>query len=281
MAPKHIELCLVLVLVTMLFHGAVAQSGCTTVLVGLAPCLNYITGNSSTPSSSCCSQLASVVQSQPRCLCSVLNSGGSSLGIAINQSQALALPGACNVQTPPASECNICKKITSPTQTTELAAMRLQTVLIAVIVAAAFCGGDVAAQSSDCNNVLISMSPCLDYITGNSSRPSSSCCSELSNAVKSQPQCLCEVIKGGGSSASSLGINVNQTQAMALPSACNVQTPPVSRCNAASPNSPSGNGSKTVPSTNRVDSSNATKLTFSLLFFWLFVASYTSSFSAV
>ncbi|KAH9729786.1 AAI domain-containing protein [Citrus sinensis] len=106
MAPKHIELCLVLVLVTMLFHGAVAQSGCTTVLVGLAPCLNYITGNSSTPSSSCCSQLASVVQSQPRCLCSVLNSGGSSLGIAINQSQALALPGACNVQTPPASQCN-------------------------------------------------------------------------------------------------------------------------------------------------------------------------------
>lgn len=179
------------------------------------------------------------------------------------------------------SHFTVCKKITSPTQTTELAAMRLQTVLIAVIVAAAFCGGDVAAQSSDCNNVLISMSPCLDYITGNSSRPSSSCCSQLSNVVKSQPQCLCEVIKGGGSSASSLGINVNQTQAMALPSACNVQTPPVSRCNAASPNSPSGNGSKTAPSTNRVDSSNATKLTFSLLFFWLFVASYTSSFSAV
>lgn len=129
------------------------------------------------------------------------------------------------------SHFTVCKKITSPTQTTELAAMRLQTVLIAVIVAAAFCGGDVAAQSSDCNNVLISMSSCLDYITGNSSRPSSSCCSQLSNAVKSQPQCLCEVIKGGGSSASSLGINVNQTQAMALPSACNVQTPPVSRCN--------------------------------------------------
>lgn len=194
--------------------------------------------------------------------------------------------------------------------------MRLQTVLIAVIVGAAFCGGGVVAQSSDCNNVLVSMSPCLDYITGNSSRPSSSCCSQLGNAVKSQPQCLCEVIKGGGSSSSSLGINVNQTQAMALPGACNVQTPPVSRCSgikiniflshqyfnsfnsmikliewflinylqmtAAAPNSPSGNGSKTVPSTDRVDSSNATKLTFSLLLlFLLFVASSSSSFSAV
>lgn len=110
MALKGIQLgpVLVLVLVTMLCHGAVAQpgAGCSTVIMGLAPCLNYITGNSSTPSSSCCSQLASVVQSQPQCLCTVLNAGGSTLGIAINQSQALALPGACNVQTPPVSQCN-------------------------------------------------------------------------------------------------------------------------------------------------------------------------------
>ncbi|KAF2300157.1 hypothetical protein GH714_010008 [Hevea brasiliensis] len=90
----------------MLCHGATAQSGCTSALVGLAPCLNYVTGNSSTPSSSCCSQLASVVQSQPQCLCAMLNGGGSSLGITINQTQALSLPGACNVQTPPVSQCN-------------------------------------------------------------------------------------------------------------------------------------------------------------------------------
>ncbi|KAF2300169.1 hypothetical protein GH714_010319 [Hevea brasiliensis] len=63
-------------------------------------------GNSSTPSSSCCSQLASVVQSRPQCLCAMLNGGGSSLGITINQTQALSLPGACNVQTPPVSQCN-------------------------------------------------------------------------------------------------------------------------------------------------------------------------------
>ncbi|KAG0475444.1 hypothetical protein HPP92_015130 [Vanilla planifolia] len=71
---------------------AAAQAGCTTALISLAPCLSYISGNSSTPSSSCCSQLASVVQSQPQCLCSVLNGGASSFGITINQTQALALP---------------------------------------------------------------------------------------------------------------------------------------------------------------------------------------------
>ncbi|KAK1578377.1 hypothetical protein Q3G72_029800 [Acer saccharum] len=107
MAQKGIELGLVLVLVTVLCHGATAQSGCTSVLIGLAPCLNYVTGNASTPSSSCCSKLATVVQDQPHCLCTALNSGASSaLGISINQTQAMSLPGACNVKTPPVSQCN-------------------------------------------------------------------------------------------------------------------------------------------------------------------------------
>ncbi|KAG6494711.1 non-specific lipid transfer protein GPI-anchored 5-like [Zingiber officinale] len=90
----------------LLVQLASAQSGCTTAIVSLSPCLDYIAGNASTPSSSCCSQLATVVQSEPACLCSVLNGGASSLGVTVNQTRALALPGACGVQTPPASECN-------------------------------------------------------------------------------------------------------------------------------------------------------------------------------
>ncbi|KAI6693268.1 hypothetical protein NL676_020978 [Syzygium grande] len=94
------------VTMAVLCAGAAAQSGCTGVLIGLAPCLSFVTGSSSAPSSSCCSQLASVVQSQPRCLCMVLNGGASSLGVTLNQTLALALPGACNVQTPPVSKCD-------------------------------------------------------------------------------------------------------------------------------------------------------------------------------
>ncbi|KAI0501225.1 hypothetical protein KFK09_016168 [Dendrobium nobile] len=93
------------VMAASLWIPAASQTGCTTALIGLAPCLSYISGNSSTPSSSCCSQLASVVQAQAQCLCTVLNGGGSIVGISINQTQALALPGACKVQTPPASQC--------------------------------------------------------------------------------------------------------------------------------------------------------------------------------
>ncbi|GKV42730.1 hypothetical protein SLEP1_g50108 [Rubroshorea leprosula] len=60
----------------------------------------------STRSSSCCLQLASIIKSQPTCLCSLLNGEASSLGVTIDQTQALALPAACNVQAPPISECN-------------------------------------------------------------------------------------------------------------------------------------------------------------------------------
>ncbi|CAM8960211.1 unnamed protein product [Rhodiola kirilowii] len=96
---------IVVVLVGILCGGVMAQSSCTSVLLKLSPCLNFITGNSSIPSSSCCTQLVGVVQSQPLCLCTVLG-GGSILGITINQTRALELPGTCNVKTPPVSQCN-------------------------------------------------------------------------------------------------------------------------------------------------------------------------------
>ncbi|KAG6774496.1 hypothetical protein POTOM_021849 [Populus tomentosa] len=166
-----------------------------------------------------------------------------------------------------------------------MAVGRMEVMLAISLIATLWAG---ATAQSSCTNVIISMSPCLNYITGNSSTPSSSCCTQLAKVVKSQPQCLCEVVNGG---ASSLGINVNQTQALALPSACNVQTPSISRCNASSPtdspagtpNSPSaGTGSKTVPSTdNGTSDANSTKLTMSLLFFLLFITSQASTLGTI
>ncbi|XP_039032529.1 non-specific lipid transfer protein GPI-anchored 19-like isoform X2 [Hibiscus syriacus] len=108
---------LVLVLMAMLWAGANAQS-CTSALTSLAPCLNYITGNSSTPSSTCCSQLKTVVQSSPQCLCSVLNNGAS-LGISINRTLAMQLPGSCQVQTSPVSQCNAASPSGSPSDSSD------------------------------------------------------------------------------------------------------------------------------------------------------------------
>ncbi|XP_038706959.1 non-specific lipid transfer protein GPI-anchored 19-like [Tripterygium wilfordii] len=119
MASKVIKIGLTLALVSMLWTGVMAHSSCTSVLIGMAPCLNFVTGSSSTPTASCCSQLASVVQSQPWCLCMILNGGGQSLGVTINETLALALPGACNVQTPPVSKCNVGSPEGSPGDSTD------------------------------------------------------------------------------------------------------------------------------------------------------------------
>ncbi|XP_062214352.1 non-specific lipid transfer protein GPI-anchored 5-like [Phragmites australis] len=99
--------CLLAAVAAMVVALASAQSGCTTALIGLYPCLNYISGNVSTPPASCCSQLSSVVQSSPQCLCAALSGDSSALGgVTIDKTRALELPQACNVQTPPASKCN-------------------------------------------------------------------------------------------------------------------------------------------------------------------------------
>ncbi|KAM0924701.1 hypothetical protein ACQ4PT_004651 [Festuca glaucescens] len=97
--------CLFLAAAALLVASAYAQSGCTMALIGLYPCMNYISGNETAPTKSCCSQLSSVVQSLPECLCSAL-SGDSVGGMTINKTRALELPKACNVQTPPVSKCN-------------------------------------------------------------------------------------------------------------------------------------------------------------------------------
>ncbi|KAE8768914.1 non-specific lipid transfer protein GPI-anchored 2-like [Hordeum vulgare] len=92
----------------MLAGGASAQStsGCTQTLIGMSPCLNYITGNETAPSKSCCSQLASVVSSKPECLCVALNADPAALGLGVvNKTRALGLPDQCGVQTPPLSNC--------------------------------------------------------------------------------------------------------------------------------------------------------------------------------
>ncbi|TVU41695.1 hypothetical protein EJB05_15238, partial [Eragrostis curvula] len=54
------------------------SSSCTSVLMSLSPCLNYISGNETTPPASCCTQLGKVVQSDPQCLCVALNADPAS-----------------------------------------------------------------------------------------------------------------------------------------------------------------------------------------------------------
>lgn len=94
-------------LVGFMLSRALAQLGCMWVIISMAPCQGYVTDNTSTPSSSSCYlQLASVLRSWPVCLCSVLNGGTTSFEVTVNQAHALAMPAACNIQTPSIFDCD-------------------------------------------------------------------------------------------------------------------------------------------------------------------------------
>ncbi|CAL9213522.1 unnamed protein product [Arabidopsis halleri] len=112
---------LALVIATVLYGGATTvQAGCSDTLTSLSSCLNYLNGGSTSPSSNCCSQFSTVVQSSPECLCYVVNSNESSFsGFKFNRTLALNLPTACNVQTPSPSQCNTSRNVptTSPANT--------------------------------------------------------------------------------------------------------------------------------------------------------------------
>ncbi|XP_020591732.1 non-specific lipid-transfer protein-like protein At5g64080 [Phalaenopsis equestris] len=159
-----------------------------------------------------------------------------------------------------------------------------QLTLFAFLLSTLFAGSAAQSSSSSCTSALLSLSTCLNFISGNAMTPPSSCCSQLNSVVNSEPQCLCAVLNGDA--ASGLGISINTTKALALPTACKVHTPPISQCSTSSSppstgttpstsNSPSGGGTKNVPSTdtgaaNRFNADVYVRLLLSLLLALLF-----------
>nr|KYP74135.1 Non-specific lipid-transfer protein-like protein At2g13820 family [Cajanus cajan] len=107
MAFRGFVFCLAAITVMIMWSENAAQSDCNSEIISLSPCLEYIkvTGNSSTPSTTCCSHFSTLVKSAPKCLCLVFKTGGFILGTPINQTLALNLPAACKEQIPPISLC--------------------------------------------------------------------------------------------------------------------------------------------------------------------------------
>uniref|UniRef100_A0A0D9ZEB3 Bifunctional inhibitor/plant lipid transfer protein/seed storage helical domain-containing protein n=1 Tax=Oryza glumipatula TaxID=40148 RepID=A0A0D9ZEB3_9ORYZ len=60
---------------------------------------------------------------------------------------------------------------------------------------------------SGCMPELVSLSPCMGYMSGNATAPAAACCSALSGVLRSSPRCLCMVL---GGTAASLGVAVGE-----------------------------------------------------------------------
>jgi hypothetical protein len=88
---------------------------------------------------------------------------------------------------------------------------------------------DGRARWRCCTDALLSLAGCLSYVQEGSTvtTPDPTCCSGLKDVVRNEVACLCQAFQGG----QDFGVALNMTKALQLPAACNVKTPPFSRCN--------------------------------------------------
>ncbi|XP_062209989.1 non-specific lipid transfer protein GPI-anchored 14-like [Phragmites australis] len=145
------------------------------------------------------------------------------------------------------------------------AARRTVVLVLAVATAmATVAGGDMSADKSECADQLVGLAPCLQYVQGQARAPAPDCCGGLRQVLGKSPKCLCVLVKDKDDP--NLGIKINATLALALPSACGATRANVSHCaqllhippgskDAAIFSSGGGKGSVTAPAK---DNSTAT-----------------------
>ncbi|KAF7137933.1 hypothetical protein RHSIM_Rhsim07G0049400 [Rhododendron simsii] len=97
---------------------------------------------------------------------------------------------------------------------------------------------DAAKDREECTQQLVGLSTCLPYVGGNAKAPTPDCCSGLKQVLKTNKKCLCVIIRDRNDPE--LGLTINVTLALGLPSICNAPAN-VSLCPALlhmDPNSP-------------------------------------------
>ncbi|KAL6649282.1 hypothetical protein ACP70R_013506 [Stipagrostis hirtigluma subsp. patula] len=99
------------------------------------------------------------------------------------------------------------------------------TVALAMVAMAA---ADMSADKNECADQLVGLAPCLQYVQGQARAPAPDCCGGLRQVLGKSPKCLCVLVKDKDDP--NLGIKINATLALALPSACGATHANVSHC---------------------------------------------------
>ncbi|KAL0436137.1 UNVERIFIED_CONTAM: protein YLS3 [Sesamum radiatum] len=112
----------------------------------------------------------------------------------------------------------------------------LQCILVLVLIRIATC--DVDKDKEKCGDELVGLATCLPYVSGESKTPPIDCCAGLKQVLHKSPECICLLVKDRNDP--SLGLKINATLALTLPSQCHAPAN-VSHCPALlhlPPNSP-------------------------------------------
>lgn len=86
------------------------------------------------------------------------------------------------------------------------------------------CGmsSDFAQDKKECQDQLVSLSPCLAFATGNALAPTPTCCTQLKKDFHKSKFCLCVLVKDRNEPG--LGFKLNATLALSLIPLCQIHS---------------------------------------------------------
>ncbi|XP_010044958.2 non-specific lipid transfer protein GPI-anchored 6 [Eucalyptus grandis] len=103
----------------------------------------------------------------------------------------------------------------------ESPASRLRCLLAVAVTAAAVMGSgrsDMDQDRAECADQLVGLASCLPYVGGDAKSPTIDCCTGLKGVLQKSKKCLCILIKDRDDP--NLGLKINATLALGLPTAC-------------------------------------------------------------
>lgn len=98
---------------------------------------------------------------------------------------------------------------------------------LAVIMGGSGTKADPAKDREECTEQLAGLATCLSYVDGEAKAPTPDCCSGLKQVLKSNKKCLCVIVRDRNDP--DLGLQINATLALGLPTVCNAPAN-VSKC---------------------------------------------------
>lgn len=94
----------------------------------------------------------------------------------------------------------------------------VMTCILAMVLVMGFADSDIDKDREECGTQLVGLSTCLSYVGGDAKAPTPDCCTGLKGVLKNSKKCLCILVKDRNDP--SLGLKINATLALGLPSLC-------------------------------------------------------------
>ncbi|GMI89503.1 glycosylphosphatidylinositol-anchored lipid protein transfer 13 [Hibiscus trionum] len=96
----------------------------------------------------------------------------------------------------------------------------LKMVVVCFVVASWAIMSTMGDDEKECADQLANLASCIPFVSGTAKKPAPECCQDTQKLKATKPKCLCLLIKQ--STDPSLGLPVNSTLALQMPSACSI-----------------------------------------------------------